>query len=571
MAWLHNPGHYPRKCRGTQVPSKEETLVNPLDPRTPTNPCLPSPAPPRLGVSSLPNVRCVHPPLPAQRSTSVRTPALASPVTKLATKTAIPRCTFSGSGLVPNTRGNSPCAQQWGDPARHAPGQGLVLALSVPPCAQSLAPRTAHIPTATWPALTLCAVSAPRPAGRTGDAFEAAGGHGMPGVAQPGGAEGGVAREELFKDESYRAGLARLGLREAEVSPPHTHRPLASLHDARRLQSFPCCMVQSRWPAAGRGVGTLPTPGPSPPSQDIEAMQQQWDSVDHELAPMVLVKYEAFKAHGRIPRSDERLSVPLHVAAAGAGTGFRVVFVSHNWVRGDEDQCKNNGHLWEGQPHPDDEKGSKHTLVCEGVEALAREKKWDLPKVHLWVDYTCIEQDPDGDSYERKLAGVKSLRGYVTVCDTVLVPYPKPPPEGAKTIAQLEVYGDRAWTRLEALVCYVVGVLKGLDAPELRVAWRGEEGVLGLRLLDYSLDDEHLPEKGVLKENKDREEIKVAGPCHPARMLSVCSPCTASGPCRSGATGVVVVVAAADERKAWGADLACACCCRLTRTRSWRR
>jgi len=41
-----------------------------------------------------------------------------------------------------------------------------------------------------------------------------------------------------------------------------------------------------------------------------------------------------------------------------------------------------------------------------------------------------VEQDD-----KQKLgAGVASLRGYITVCDSILIPAPQVPPEGAETI-----------------------------------------------------------------------------------------------------------------------------------------
>ena len=38
-------------------------------------------------------------------------------------------------------------------------------------------------------------------------------------------------------------------------------------------------------------------------------------------------------------------------------------------------------------PHPDDAKGTKHKLICDGMEKLAEHKGWDIDKVYLWVDF----------------------------------------------------------------------------------------------------------------------------------------------------------------------------------------
>jgi hypothetical protein len=244
----------------------------------------------------------------------------------------------------------------------------------------------------------------------------------------------------------------------------------------------------------------------------MEVLTRQWGSVNFELSPMVLVAFDRFKAHGRTPRSSDDLAVALEEAVSASGADLRIVFISHNWMRGDEEQCKRNGHRWDGTAHPDDEKGTKHRLMCAGVERLAGEKGWDLGKVYIWLDYCCIEQDDN----KRKWAGVESLRGYVTVCDAVLVPYPEPPAKGATTVAELSVYGERGWTRLEAMVAYVGGLLKGLDFPELWVTWgAGDGGQVELRRFEYSLDEEHLPAscgKEFLKDERDRDALKV---CHP--------------------------------------------------------
>jgi len=141
-------------------------------------------------------------------------------------------------------------------------------------------------------------------------------------------------------------------------------------------------------------------------------------------------------------------------------------------MRVNEEQCKRYGRKWEGTPHPNDEKATKHQLVCEGLQLLAERKKWDLSSMYIWIDFSCIEQD----DLERMWCGVASLRGYVAACDAVLAVTPQPPVENSWTVDMLEVYGERGWTRLEAMVAYSMGVLRNLETPDLWVAWKGETG-----------------------------------------------------------------------------------------------
>ena len=77
--------------------------------------------------------------------------------------------------------------------------------------------------------------------------------------------------------------------------------------------------------------------------------------------------------------------------------------------------------------HPDDAQASKHMLICDGVTRLADIKGWDLENVYLWVDFAGVEQDDT----ELLMAGVASLRGYITLCDAILIPAAARPPAGS--------------------------------------------------------------------------------------------------------------------------------------------
>jgi hypothetical protein len=52
---------------------------------------------------------------------------------------------------------------------------------------------------------------------------------------------------------------------------------------------------------------------------------------------------------GRIPRSSDHQTVLLSKVQ-----GFKVVFISHRWLRPwhTEQECKKNGHEWAGDPSP---------------------------------------------------------------------------------------------------------------------------------------------------------------------------------------------------------------------------
>ena len=56
----------------------------------------------------------------------------------------------------------------------------------------------------------------------------------------------------------------------------------------------------------------------------------------------------------------------------------QIVFISHRWLRPDINPSK---------AHPDDAAGTKHKLICDGMEKLAEDKGWDLERVYLWVDF----------------------------------------------------------------------------------------------------------------------------------------------------------------------------------------
>jgi hypothetical protein len=180
-------------------------------------------------------------------------------------------------------------------------------------------------------------------------------------------------------------------------------------------------------------------------------------------APMRVIAFLDFERFGMIPRSSDTRKTQkgaskesdqvsgklLHLHDVNEVPGdMKLIFISHRWLRPDVDPAK---------AHPDDAQGSKHKLICAGVRKLAVKKGWDINCMGLWVDFCGVEQDDD----VLLKAGVASLRGYISVCDAVLIPSPKVPEAGDNTVDKIAgEYGGRAWTRLESMSFYTVSVAR---------------------------------------------------------------------------------------------------------------
>jgi hypothetical protein len=131
---------------------------------------------------------------------------------------------------------------------------------------------------------------------------------------------------------------------------------------------------------------------------------------------MCVVKFVDFQRFGKLPRSSDRLTCNISQVSFEE----KMVFISHRWLRPwhTQKKCEGYGHVWAGNAHPDDYEGSKHELICAGIHKLAAKKGWEVSQVFLWLDFCCIEQD----SPTLLKAGVASLRGYVSLCDAILIP-----------------------------------------------------------------------------------------------------------------------------------------------------
>jgi hypothetical protein len=167
---------------------------------------------------------------------------------------------------------------------------------------------------------------------------------------------------------------------------------------------------------------------------------------------MYVVEFKKFEKFGELPRSSDKLAKDISQVSGDT----RIIFISHRWLRPwhTQQECEREGHKWAGMAHPDDDAGSKHKLLCAAVHQLAEEKDWNIQDVCLWLDFCSVEQD---NLYLLR-AGVASLRGYISVCDAVLIPSPEVPAEhDQRTVDKIAGdYGQRAWTLLESMAFYTV-------------------------------------------------------------------------------------------------------------------
>ena len=127
-----------------------------------------------------------------------------------------------------------------------------------------------------------------------------------------------------------------------------------------------------------------------------------------------------------------------------------IVFVSHRW--------------W-GDNHPDID-GIKYGIVCRGLLALAKERRYDPETMVVWLDFACIDQDDE----DRMAGGIASLISYASRCSAMLVPvYPDAEAISAFRAAthpsQLINYGERAWCRLENYVATCIAEIRGEGLP----------------------------------------------------------------------------------------------------------
>jgi hypothetical protein len=173
--------------------------------------------------------------------------------------------------------------------------------------------------------------------------------------------------------------------------------------------------------------------------------------------PMRVVSFLDFQRFGRLPRSSDRVTQEVSALPSNRN----LVYISHRWLRPGptQEEHESHGYRWAGHSHPDDEAGSKHKIICAGIQKLAEMKAWSLNAVYLWIDFCCVEQDDVGLLQE----GVASIKGYIAMCDAMLIPSPQELSEEDGRMVHMIPggYGERAWTRLESMCFFTVRLRNG--------------------------------------------------------------------------------------------------------------
>ena len=111
-----------------------------------------------------------------------------------------------------------------------------------------------------------------------------------------------------------------------------------------------------------------------------------------------------------------------------------------------------------------------------------------------------------------------SIMAYILQCKAIIIPGAHPLDDGECTVDKVPgfikddhifKYGNRGWTRLEAMVGYVCSALKQQEAPPIYFVHRNQSNQqCEMQRLDYLLDPEKLPSRGELTNDRDRKPIK---------------------------------------------------------------
>ncbi|KAK3391171.1 hypothetical protein B0H63DRAFT_132917 [Podospora didyma] len=139
------------------------------------------------------------------------------------------------------------------------------------------------------------------------------------------------------------------------------------------------------------------------------------------------VPYSKFVGHGRLPKSTDKLAITFEDAAKAHHpedeTDFDpyVVFFSYRWIgrKGDP-----------GYPCPDDRHDTQYKRMRNAIEDFLAESKMDPERIHIWLDWACIDQS-------NKDPGVNALPVIVTQCNAMV------------SLVD-DIYFSRAWCAVEA-------------------------------------------------------------------------------------------------------------------------
>ena len=173
-----------------------------------------------------------------------------------------------------------------------------------------------------------------------------------------------------------------------------------------------------------------------------------------------------FRSHGKIPRSDEGVTVKV----AEDDSVDHVIFISYRWRQTLRQTAGD-------KPNPDDELKTQFRRMVSSVETLVKQQRWDANKVGLWVDFGCIEQD-DRVQQQR---GVNSLAAVIRQVDAVI------------SLVDEEYY-TRAWCSVEIAFAQRLRSRNHVPHWFLETSLTSSRGQGDLSEADYSSVVVHHPE-----------------------------------------------------------------------------
>jgi hypothetical protein len=167
------------------------------------------------------------------------------------------------------------------------------------------------------------------------------------------------------------------------------------------------------------------------------------------------------------------------------------VFISHRWIRG-----------WDGAPgydkraHTDDRHKNKYKLIIEGVEKFWKAAAPGMTECHVWLDFSCINQDGDPAGELKDLDNIVGWADamFTPIVDTKYITlykgldYKIPEtrwilPSGYVDIWEeyqsddLNLYPNgyihRSWCRIEMMNCALVPFRADSDSVERLNCFRG--------------------------------------------------------------------------------------------------
>jgi hypothetical protein len=143
------------------------------------------------------------------------------------------------------------------------------------------------------------------------------------------------------------------------------------------------------------------------------------DAVENiDLSCIRLISFPNFLELKQFPRypNNRALTISLTDLTDEDYSNSLIVFVSHCWLRGWAGAEGFEEGPYPKKPHPDDSKGSKYALCCDGIEKILKFLAPGMTNCYIWLDYGCIDQDgnPAGE--------LKLLDKIVEVCDCIFTP-----------------------------------------------------------------------------------------------------------------------------------------------------